>query len=117
MAYFFLGDLGSRDFLKIPETDATTFLYVLIPMAAIFVGQLMYRQQLQKVDTKLPLEEKLATYQTALIIRWALIEGAAFLILFLKPELVALGLLLILYLILLRPSEDGMKRDFQAFGK
>ena len=78
LAYFFVGDLQSLKFLNLPNLDATTFIYLLIPVAAIFLGNLLFRQQLQNVDKNLNLEDQLGAYQTASIIRWALLEGAAF---------------------------------------
>lgn len=43
--------------------------------------------------------------------RWAILEGAAFLILFLKPDFVLFGLLIIIYLIFLRPTEERVNND------
>lgn len=51
------------------------------------------------------------------MVRWAILEGAAFMILFAVPELNLVGILLLVYMVFLRPSEEGMKRDFQAVGK
>ncbi len=117
LAYFFLGDLQNLDFFKIPKVDSTSYIYLLIPMAAIFLGNMLYRQQLKNTDNNQPLEKKIGTYQTASLIRWAMLEGAAFFILFLKKEFILIGLFLIIYLVLLRPSEERMKRDFQIVGK
>ncbi len=54
-------------------------------------------------------------YQTASLIRWVIIEGAAFFILFSNPDFVILGILLIGYLIYLRPTEANIKRYLQHF--
>ena len=50
-------------------------------------------------------------YQTASIVRWAILEGGAFLILFLKPELAIFGLLLILYLFLVKPTKEKIEAE------
>ena len=46
--------------------------------------------------------------------RWAILEGGAFLILFMKPDLLIFGIVLILYLVVLRPTEQKIVSDFQA---
>ncbi|PRX56888.1 MFS transporter [Flagellimonas meridianipacifica] len=117
LAYFFLGDLQTLEFLNVPNIDSNTVIYLLIGVSAIFLGNMVYKQQLKVVDAKLSLEERVGTYQTANIIRWALLEGAAFLILILKKELLVIGLFLILYMIFTKPSLEGMKRDFAQVGK
>ncbi|WP_420321970.1 MFS transporter [Flagellimonas sp.] len=117
LIYFILGDLHTLDFIRIQEMDSSSMIYLLIPISAIFLGNMLYRQQLKNVGRGLKMEEKIGAYQTASLIRWAILEGAAFLILFLKKELLLIGLFLILYMIFLKPSEEGMKRDFMIFGK
>ena len=112
-AYFLIGDLQNLDFLNIPEVDSTLYLYLLIPVVAVFLGNMLYRQQLKTASKEELLENKIGIYQTASIIRWAVLEGAAFLILFVKKELILIGLFLILYIFLLWPSLERMKSDFQ----
>jgi len=116
-AYFFIGELEKLEFLSIPEIEGNAYLYLVIPLLAIFLGNMLYRQQLKSADKALPLEKKFGIYQTASIIRWAVLEMVAFIILFLKKELILIGILLIVYMLWLRPSEEGMKRDFQLYGK
>jgi hypothetical protein len=60
----------------------------------------------------LKLEDKLPVYQTASIIRWAILEGVAFIILILKPDFLIFGILVIIYLIFLRPTEEKITNDF-----
>ena len=117
LAYFFLGDLQTLAFLSIPEIDAFTFIYLTVGVSAIFLSNMVYKQQLKTVNPELKLEQRVGNYQTASIIRWAILEGAAFLILFLKKELLIIGLFLILFMIFTKPSFEGMKRDYAAVGK
>ncbi|MEO0571229.1 MAG: MFS transporter [Bacteroidota bacterium] len=117
LAYVIVGDLQTMEFLNIPKVGTTLFVFLVIPVGAIFLGNLLYKQQLRSVDKNLTLNDKTGGYQTASVIRWALIEGTAFFILFIKRELLVIGLFLILYLIFLRPSESRMKRGFEAFGR
>lgn len=114
LAYVFAGDLLHLKFFNFPEIETATIPYLVIPLGAIYMGNILYKKQLKSADKKLPLEDKIGMYQTASIIRWALVEGPAFLILFLAPEFILVGLILIVYLAFLRPSEDGMKRDFDS---
>ena len=117
LPYFLVGDLHKLNFPLLPEVNSSTLVYFLIPIAAIFLGNLLYKQQLKRVDTSLSSEEKIKTYQTASLIRWAVLEGAAFFLLFSKKEFLTIGLLPILYLVFLKPSEEAMKRDFDAVEK
>ncbi|MEL7268605.1 MAG: MFS transporter [Bacteroidota bacterium] len=117
LVYFLLGEVYKLDFLDLPEIDTTTLIYLIVPFSALFASNFMYKNILRKVDPKLPMESRIGTYQTAVIVRLAILEGAAFAILFLKKELLVIGLFLVIYMAFLRPSEDAMKRDFHLVGK
>lgn len=113
LPYFLIGNIASLDFLKIPEIDSSKMIFFAVPIAAIIFGHLLFKQQLKLVDKNLTLEEKIGSYQTASLIRWAMLEGAAFFILFVEEELILIGVMLILYMVYLRPSEERMKRDLE----
>jgi len=115
--YFLIGDIQSMDFLKLPKITSSTFIYLLIPLAAIILGNILFKQQLGNVQSNLTLEEKLGPYQTASLIRWSLLEGAAFFIVFIKKDFIIIGLILIIYMAILKPTIEGMKRDFQTIEK
>ncbi|MEM8937909.1 MAG: MFS transporter [Bacteroidota bacterium] len=117
LIYFVLGDLHTLEFLTVPNIDAFTLMYLTGGVSAIFLSNMVYKQQLKNVNPKLTLEQRVGNYQTASIIRWAILEGAAFLILFLKKELLIIGLFLILFMVFSKPSFEGMKRDYAAVGK
>jgi len=57
----------------------------------------------------------LINYQTASIIRWTILEGAAFLMLLIYSEFLLFGILLIIYLALLIHTEAKIKRDLKQF--
>lgn len=111
LIYYILGEFNSLEKLLNPQLDATNYLYLLIPVAAYLLSNVLFSMQLKKIDSGLSLEEKYPFYQTASLIRWAVLEGAAFIIVFLQKDLVIFGVLLILYLIFLRPTEYRMKTD------
>ena len=113
LAYIFAGQFTIEQ-LKGQEIDSDDLVYLAIPFAAFFLSNFIFKSQLKQVDPKSTLEEKLPIYQTASIIRWAIIEGGAFLILFMKPDLLIFGIMLILYLVYLRPTEEKIASDFQA---
>ncbi|MEO1486864.1 MAG: MFS transporter [Bacteroidota bacterium] len=117
LVYVLLGEVYKMDFLNLPEIDTTALIYLTIPFSAFLAGNFIYKNILKKVDPKMPMEFRIGTYQTAVIVRLAILEGAAFAILFLKKELLLIGLFLIVYMAFLRPSEDAMKRDFHLAGK
>lgn len=115
VAYFMLGNL-SMESLIITSIDSSEIVYVLIPILAFFLSNLLFKSQLKKVNPKLNPEENLPIYQTASIIRWAILEGAAFVILFVSPKFQLLGILILVYLAFLRPTEEIIKNDLQNVG-
>ncbi|MGB0892181.1 MAG: MFS transporter, partial [Flavobacteriaceae bacterium] len=56
-------------------------------------------------------EAKMIKYQSASIIRWGILEAGAFLILILKPELILFGLLILIYLLLVRPTKTKIESE------
>ena len=113
IAYFIIGDLSSLENFKAPSIDEASIIYLLIPISSIFLSNFLYKSQINNIDSKLRLEEKIPFYQTASIIRLAVLEGAAFLILFLKPDFLIFGILIIVYIIFLRPTETQFRKDFE----
>lgn len=105
IAYLFIGQL-SIESLKIEFIDSSDLIYFAIPILAFFVSNFLFQSQLKLADVKLKPEENLPIYQTASIIRWAILECSALFILFLKQDLLILGILIIVYLLFLRPTED-----------
>ncbi|MFC0778968.1 MFS transporter [Flavobacterium sp. HJSW_4] len=114
IAYFIMGDI-SLETLQIPIIDSVSALYLAIPILALVLSSILFKTQLRQIDPKLKLEDKLPVYQAASIMRWAVLEGAAFLILFIKPEFIIFGILLIIYLIFLRPTEDRITNDLSGY--
>lgn len=110
LAYFFVGEI-SIEKLKIPELSTIGIIYTLIPILAYIISTFIFKSQIRQIDPKLKLEEKLPFYQAASIMRWAILEGAAFILLFLTPDYIVFGILIIVYLIFLRPTEERIKSD------
>ena len=111
LVYFFLGELSIEKLKNIPSIDSSSIAYVFIPILAFVLSAFLFKSQLKQIDPKLKTEDKLPVYQTASIMRWTVLEGAAFLILFLKPDFILFGILIIIYLIFLRPTEERINND------
>lgn len=111
LAYFLLGELSIEKLKNIPVIDSSSIVYIFIPILAFVLSTFLFKSQLKQIDPKLKTEDKLPVYQTASIMRWAVLEGAAFLILFLKPDFILFGILIIIYLIFLRPTEERINND------
>ncbi|OXB03891.1 MFS transporter [Flavobacterium plurextorum] len=111
LAYFLLGELSIEKLKNIPVIDSSSIVYVFIPILAFVLSTFLFKSQLKQIDPKLKTEDKLPVYQTASIMRWAVLEGAAFLILFLKPDFILFGILIIIYLIFLRPTAEKINND------
>lgn len=108
--YAILGEF-SMDQLTLENIDSESLVYLAIPIVAIALSEFQYKQLLNQADPNLKLEENLGKYQTASIVRWAILEGAALLLLVLVPQFTILGVLLLLYLIYVRPTESRAKKD------
>ncbi|KAF2331900.1 MFS transporter [Flavobacterium daemonense] len=110
IAYYILGDLSIEN-LHIPVIDSSSVIYVLIPVFAFVLSGFLFRFQLKQINPKLKLEEKFPIYYTASIMRWAVLEGAVFLILVLKPDFILFGILILIYMIFLRPTAERIDND------
>jgi hypothetical protein len=114
-AYFFLSDLTSfNDLFILPVIDKNSIYIGIIPIVAYVLSNVVFRMMLRQVDKKLKVASNLGAYQTASLVRWAILEGAAFYIIFNNTEFILFGAMLIIYLALLRPSETTITNDLKA---
>ncbi len=110
-AYIFLLDKNVITNFKIPTIDSNSIIYVLIPVIAIALSNFMFKNTLGKMNSNLTIENKLGIYQTASVIRWAILEGAALMLLILKPDFFIFGIIIIVYLLTIRPTEDKVNNE------
>ncbi|GAA4757165.1 MULTISPECIES: MFS transporter [Flavobacterium] len=115
LAYIVIGNISIDNLKNVPNIDSSSIVYIIIPVAAILVGNFLFKSQLKKIENNQKLEDNFALYQTASLIRWAILEGMAFFILFSKPDFVIFGILLIVYLVSLMPTEERIKNDLKKF--
>lgn len=108
LGYFIIGDILN---ITVPTLEGENLYYIFIPAIAVLASNFLFKNLLSKIDKKQSKEEKIMQYQTVSIVRWAILEGSAFLILFLKPELAIFGLLLILYLFLVKPTKEKIENE------
>ncbi len=109
LAYVFASEIHSFSDFELPEFNSSNLVYFVLPLLAIFISNFLYRKSLQNLVIEDSIDQKIAVFQKASLIRWAVIEGVAFLLLFLKPDFVVFGVLLIFYLILIRPTNDTIR--------
>lgn len=115
-------DIG-ESFINYSNTD-DMFLYILPSLAllCVFGGNYLFQQKLNDISQKNTLREKLAEYQTASIIKYALIEAPAFLGIFLfqnEGNLVYLFVSgsLIIYLLIQKPTRLKIETDLNLYGE
>jgi len=114
VAYFILNNLESvSELLNLPEINSDNFIYLFIPIIAFVISNLIFKHKLKAINPNAIEMQKIMEYQSASIMRWAILEGCAFLILILQPEFILFGILIIIYLIMLRPTEDKVKTDLK----
>jgi hypothetical protein len=94
------------------------FIYIVpvIVVAGFVAGQLVYKNQLNKIKGYDSLVTKMVGYRTALIIKLAMLEGAslfAIIAYLLTSDLIFLGMsgIIIFYFLLMKPSRDKIVMD------
>ena len=105
LAYLLMGDFNN--ILNV-EIDTSFLIYSFIPAIAIISGNMIFKHTMKRIKKESTTDQKFAIYQTASIYKWAILEGASFLILFSKPSYTILGVLILFYLIVIAPKDDAI---------
>ena len=103
LAFFFGHEVNLE---KISAISENQYAYLLIPIAGIVGSQLFFEFNMKKLRSKKENENKSAEYQTASLIRWAVLEGAAFISIFNEEAPQINVVIIIAYFILIRPTFD-----------
>lgn len=99
--------------LQIPDLSGTNILFLVLPFAAVIGGNFIFRSQLKKISKTSNVDENLAIYQTASIMRWAILEGVIFVCIFAKPEFAIFGIALLAWLAYLHPTDSRIANDLE----
>jgi hypothetical protein len=114
IGYYILSSLKSiSDLLVSPEVTSENIIYVFIPIVGFIISNLIFKYKLKVISPNSTEQQKIIEYQTASIIRWAILEGSAFVLLILQKEFMLFGVLIIIYLIMIRPTEDKVKTELK----
>ena len=105
----------SGGFPVLSTISPDSIIYILIPVVSVFLSHFMYKTLLKKIEPEMTEEEQFSSYQSANIIRWGILEAGALAILFLRPDIIIFGLILILFMIIARPTAEKMSIDIQRF--
>ncbi|MCL6268079.1 hypothetical protein [Flagellimonas myxillae] len=102
--------------------DVFIFVVPIFALTGIFVGNLIFKQTMNAASTIEGLRAKLTRFQTASLVKYALVEGPAllgFVAFYISENLTYLyiGAVLILYLYLLRPTKDKIERGLGLRGQ
>lgn len=101
--------------------DVMIFIVPFIAVAGILAGNYLYGNIIKGLASKTTLMEKLNGFQTASIIKYALLEGPAFLgiVAFMNEGnqyFLIISSLLLGWLIMQRPTRDKVERDLKLEG-
>lgn len=107
IACFVLGDLK---YITNAKLDASNFAFLLIPVVAYFFGNYMFQNVFKGINEMQSTEDKMLIYIRASIVRWAILEVVCFFILIIKPELLIINVVVLLFMMYLRPSKDHIKQ-------
>jgi hypothetical protein len=100
------------------DGSANPFVYMSLVLAfgGLTAGNILFTKQIQKIAPESTLSQKIASYQTAFILRAALLEGPSLFSIvayMLSGNLFFLGVsgLIVFYFIFIRPTKDKIAND------
>jgi drug/metabolite transporter (DMT)-like permease len=73
--------INQQALIMVPANDNSIIIYIAIVMAVVstILGYILFNIVVSKIDTSVPVNQKLPKYLSACIVRYALIEGGALL--------------------------------------
>ena len=114
LALFFYFQIQEAHLSFSDSEDMFLAIVPIIAMAGIFLADFLFRKMAKSIPTNMGLKDKLARFQTACIVSYALLEGAALfsIVIFYNTQNFAylfIGLFLLFYLYLKRPTKDKVE--------
>ncbi|MCL5244722.1 hypothetical protein M4I21_02805 [Cellulophaga sp. 20_2_10] len=104
-----------------PISSPSIVIVPLIAITGIYLSNYVFKKKIEPILDKKSLKQKLGVYQSALIYKFAFVEGAAFVCLVFalsNSNLFYLSFtgLIIIYFITLRPTKDKIEQQLQLKG-
>ena len=100
LAIVFAGDIDYNNLLNISESQ---YPYLAIPFVAIAASEFLYRNKMKEINSNSDENGNTGAYQTASLMRWAVLEGVVFYTLF-NPDVPQINIAIVLvYFILICP--------------
>jgi hypothetical protein len=107
--------------MKVDQPDLTKILLYIVPIMAIicvFSSSYIFKLRLIALKDKTDLNAKFIDYRSALIVRWALLEGPSFfaIVSYLLTGnyfLLSLSMLIIIFFILIMPNKARLEADLE----
>ncbi len=99
--------------------DIFIYIFPLIALVGVFSGNFIFKKLLSNIKKSESLQHKLTGYQTASLVKFALLEGPAFLNIVwfsLTGNLLYLtiGMVLVLFLFMQRPTKIKVENDLES---
>ncbi len=94
------------------------YLTLLLPVLGVLGSNFLFKIFLKRIPDKAPIREKLTSYQTALLVRYAILEMPTLMLLVLyflcgNQFLILAALLAAAYFLMMKPSEIGLIEDLE----
>ncbi len=118
LAIVFIAMTGKTEIILNPEGDLFFILVPAFALVALLISGFMFKKLLVQANTKTTLSEKLSLYRPALLVRFAILEGASLfgiVAYFLNANLfyVFVSALVMVYFFTLRPTKEKLEMDLQ----
>ena len=103
----------------VADLDNNDILIYIVPFFAVtgyFMSQILFKKQLESIQKNSPLQSKLAAFQTASLLKYALLEAPAFLaaFAFLNSNTAlhfVIAIALLIYLYTQRPTKEKLLKE------
>ncbi|MEP0211913.1 MAG: hypothetical protein ABJD66_01770 [Cellulophaga sp.] len=107
---------------SIPVSSIHIVITPIVAITGIFLGNYIFKKKIEPVLGKKSLKQKLEVYQSALLTKYAFIEGAAFISLLFALYnsnlfYLFITIAVIIYFLFLRPTKDKIKKQLQLKGE
>lgn len=94
---------------SIGAISESQYVYLLIPIVGIIGSQLLFNSSFKRLNDRH--ENKIANYQTASLMRWAVLEAAAFISIFDEEIPQINAVIIIFYFMMILPTFDKFQKD------